>query len=74
MLQRTFLQFRVLVFDPIPKNENAESGESFIRFYMTMLGYLESMLMCGRNSNFPSIKICFLKRKIRIVTSFIYLL
>ena len=32
MLQRTFRQFRVFDFDPIPKNENTGSAESFIKF------------------------------------------
>ena len=30
---------------------------------MTMLRHLESMLMCGRNSNFPTVKICFSETK-----------
>ena len=29
---KTFRQFRVFVFGPIPENENAESAENFITF------------------------------------------
>ena len=29
---KTFLQFCVFVFDPMPENENAESAESIIKF------------------------------------------
>ena len=31
ILQRTFKQFRVFVFDPMLKNKNAEFAESFIK-------------------------------------------
>ena len=36
LVVKNFLQFPVFVFDPIPKSENAESTESFIKFLSTL--------------------------------------
>ena len=33
---KTFRQFRFFLFDPIPKNENADSAERFIKFLSTL--------------------------------------
>ena len=57
---KTFRQFHVFVFDPMPENENAESAESFIKFIPTisviltdwilMLRHLQSTLLDSRIS------------------------
>ena len=33
---KTFRQFRVFIFDPMPENENAEFAESIIKFLPTL--------------------------------------
>ena len=34
MFLKTFRQFRVFVFDPIPENKNVESAGSFIKLFL----------------------------------------
>ena len=40
MLQRTFRQFRVFVFDLILNNENAEAAESFLQHILSQVRLL----------------------------------
>ena len=49
MLEKTFCQLRVFVFDFIPKNENAESGESFIKILPTLWVIFTDEILIFRN-------------------------
>ena len=49
MLLNFFLQFRVFIFDPIPKIEMAESAESFLRFLPTLLVIFTDYILIIRN-------------------------
>ena len=82
---KSFRQFLVFVFDPIPKNENAESAESLKKFSLLFQWYLLTKYRCFGTYNqcyytveslfhiFPPLTfaVLILKWRIGVVASFL---